>query len=168
MRSRLFCGPDTGLSRLLVEDCLPTIPHYRDVLTKGGRHASNLLGVFAIFASDRPGRLLRASPTSCVRTGTRSSRRADISDRLSISAHWVSRVGIALGGPIEPILDGFDRHVRRRQGRCPPVVHSVTRFGCKFSAALASSCVTSRMPVSFPIVTNRIVSFPPLFVSFCQ
>jgi hypothetical protein len=27
-------------------------------------------------------------------------------------AHWASGVGIVLDGPIEAILDGFDRHVR--------------------------------------------------------
>jgi integrase/recombinase XerD len=44
-------------------------------------------------------------------------------------AHWASRVGIALDGPIEPILDGFDRHLQRRR-QCPG--HGCRPFGHTF------------------------------------
>jgi integrase/recombinase XerD len=44
-------------------------------------------------------------------------------------AHWASRVGIALDGPIEPILDRFDRHLQRRP-RCPG--HACRPFGHTF------------------------------------
>jgi integrase/recombinase XerD len=43
-------------------------------------------------------------------------------------AHWASRVGIALDGPIEPILDRFDRHLQRRRQchghACRPFGHT--------------------------------------------
>jgi site-specific recombinase XerD len=43
--------------------------------------------------------------------------------------HWASRVGIALDGPIEPILDRFDRHLQRRR-QCPG--HACRPFGHTF------------------------------------
>jgi hypothetical protein len=50
-------------------------------------------------------------------------------------AHWASRVGIALDGPIEPILDGFDRHVRRRR---PCSAHAGRPFGHTFRKDILS------------------------------
>ena len=85
-------------------------------------------------------------------------------------AHWASRVGIALDGPIEAILDGFDRHIRRRR-QCPG--HACRPFGHTFRVPilcgarlflnhLADADLVSRHP------DNRVVTYPPLFVSFCR
>lgn len=85
-------------------------------------------------------------------------------------AHWASRVGIALDGPIEPILDGFDRHLRRRR-QCPG--HGCRPFGHTFrvqillSARLFLNHLAGGDLVSYQPDT-RVVPFPPLFVSFCR
>lgn len=85
-------------------------------------------------------------------------------------AHWASRVGIALDGPIEPILDGFDRHVRRRR-QCP--AHAGRPFGHTFRVQiLCGARLFLRHLADANLVShhrdNRVSSFPPLFVSFCR
>lgn len=37
--------------------------------------------------------------------------------------HWAARVGVSIGGAIEPTLEQFDRHLRR-PGRCRPFGHT--------------------------------------------
>lgn len=83
-------------------------------------------------------------------------------------AHWASRVGVALDGPIAPILDGFDRHVRRRpqcRGHaCHPFGHTCrVQILCGarlFLQHLADAELASHHS------DNLVVSFPPLFASF--
>lgn len=84
--------------------------------------------------------------------------------------HWASRVGIALDGPIEPILDGFDRHVRRRR-QCS--AHAGRPFGHTFRVDILSGArLFLRHLADASLVShhrdNRVASFPPLFVSFCR
>lgn len=85
-------------------------------------------------------------------------------------AHWASRAGIALDGPIESILDGFDRHVRRRR-QCP--AHAGRPFGHTFRVQILSGArLFLRHLADANLVShhrdNRVSSFPPLFVSFCR
>jgi hypothetical protein len=85
-------------------------------------------------------------------------------------AHWVSRVGIALDGPIEPILDGFARHVRRRR-QCS--AHAGRPFGHTFRKEILSGARLFLRHLADANVASRhrddrVVSFPPLFVSFCR
>ena len=85
-------------------------------------------------------------------------------------AHWASRVGVALDGPIEAILDGFDRHLRRRRP-CPaaagrPFGHTF-RVDILGGARLFLHHLADAGLVS-PYGDDRTVSWPPLFVSFCQ
>ena len=85
-------------------------------------------------------------------------------------AHWASRVGIALDGPIEPILDGCDRHVRRRR-QCR--AHAGRPFGhtCRVQI-LSGARLFLRHLADASLVShyrdNRIASVPPLFASFCR
>jgi integrase/recombinase XerD len=85
-------------------------------------------------------------------------------------AHWASRAGMPLDGPIEPILDRFDRHVRRRRP-CP--ARAGRSFGHTFRVHILSGArlflrhLADANPVSHHR-DNRVVSFPPLFVSFCR
>lgn len=84
--------------------------------------------------------------------------------------HWASRVGIALDGPIEPILDGFDRHVRRRR-QCS--AHAGRPFGHTFRVDILSGArLFLRHLADANLVShhpdNRVASGPPLFVSFCR
>jgi integrase/recombinase XerD len=77
---------------------------------------------------------------------------------------------VALDGPIEPILDGFDRHVRRRpqcRGHaCRPFGHTFrVQILCGarlFLKHLADAELASHHS------DNLVVSFPPLFASFCR
>lgn len=85
-------------------------------------------------------------------------------------AHWASRVYVALDGPIEPILDGFDRHLRRRR-QCPG--HAGRPFGHTFRVQiLCGARLFLNHLADANLVShhrdNRVVSFPPLFVSFCR
>jgi integrase/recombinase XerD len=85
-------------------------------------------------------------------------------------AHWASRVGMALDGPIEPILDGFDRHVRRRR---PCAAHAGRPFGHTLRVQILSGArLFLRHLADANLVShhrdNRVRSFPPLFVSFCR
>lgn len=85
-------------------------------------------------------------------------------------AHWASRIGMSLDGPIEPILDGFDRHVRRRR-QCR--AHAGRSFGHTFRVQILSGArLFLRHLADANLVShhddNRIGSFPPLFVSFCR
>ena len=85
-------------------------------------------------------------------------------------AQWASRVGIALDGPIEPILDGFDRHLQR-QRQCP--AHGCRPFGHTFRVQILSSARLflnhlADGDLAFRHPDNRVVPFPPLFVGFCR
>ena len=85
-------------------------------------------------------------------------------------AHWASRVGMALDGPIKPILDGFDRHLRRRRQcrgyGCRPFGHTfrvqILSSARLFLNHLADGSHGSCHPDS------PAVPLPPLFVSFCR
>jgi integrase/recombinase XerD len=84
--------------------------------------------------------------------------------------HWAGRVGVALDGPIKPILDGFDRHLQRRR-QCPgyacrPFGHTF-RVQILLSARLFLNHLADAELVSHH-PDNRVVPFPPLFVSFCR
>lgn len=84
--------------------------------------------------------------------------------------HWASRVGVALDGPIEAILDGFDRHVRRRR-QCP--APAGRPFGHTFRVQILSGARLFLHHLEDAGLVphhrdNRIVSLPPLLVSFCE
>jgi integrase/recombinase XerD len=85
-------------------------------------------------------------------------------------AHWASRVGIALDGPIEGILDSFDRHVRRRR-QCR--AHAGRPFGHTFRVQiLGGARLFLRHLADAGLAAhprdNRSASLPPMFVGFCQ
>jgi integrase/recombinase XerD len=83
--------------------------------------------------------------------------------------HWASRVGIALDGPIESILDGFDRHLqRRRQCRgygCRPFGHTF-RVQILSSARVFLNHLADGGHDVCP--SHPAVALPPLFVSFSR
>lgn len=83
-------------------------------------------------------------------------------------AHWASRLGIAIDGPIEPILDGFERHLRRRR-QCPG--HGCRPFGHTFRRQiLLSARVFLNHLAGGDLVShhpgNRVGACSPLLVSF--
>jgi integrase/recombinase XerD len=85
-------------------------------------------------------------------------------------AYWASRIGVGLDGPIEAILDGFDRHLRgRRQCTAPagrPFGHTF-RVQILGGARLFLHHLSDAGLVSAQR-DDRIMSGPPLFVQFCQ
>lgn len=84
-------------------------------------------------------------------------------------AHWASRVGVALDGPIAAILDGFDRHLRRRR-QCP--APAGRPFGHTFRVQiLGGARLFLHHLADAGLVSphdDRIASWPSLFVSFCH
>jgi site-specific recombinase XerD len=85
-------------------------------------------------------------------------------------AHWASRVGIALDAPAEAILEGFDRHLRRRR-EC--AADAGRAFGHTFRVDILSGArLFLRHLADASLVShhpdNRVASFPPLFVGFCR
>jgi site-specific recombinase XerD len=85
-------------------------------------------------------------------------------------AHWASRVSVALDGPIEPILDGFDRHVRRHR-QCRG--HAGRPFGHTFRVPILCGARLFLNHLSETDLVSHhsdhgVVSSPPLFVSFCR
>src|SRR5687767_3074048 len=84
--------------------------------------------------------------------------------------YWASRIDMALDGPIEAILDRFDRHVRRGR-QC--AAHAGRPFGHTFRVQiLGGARLFLRHLADANLVShhgdNRVVSLPPLFVSFCR
>ena len=85
-------------------------------------------------------------------------------------AHWASRVGVALSGPIAAILDGFDRHLRGRRQCAAPAGRA---FGHTFRVPiLGGARLFLHHLANAGLVSarrdDRLVSGPPLFVQFCQ
>jgi len=85
--------------------------------------------------------------------------------------HWASRGGVALDGPVEAILAGFDCHLRRRR-QCPAPVGRP--FGHTFRVPILGGArlflrhLADAGLVASPHRDARMVSWPPLFLSFCQ
>jgi site-specific recombinase XerD len=122
---------------------------------------------------------LRVGPAGSLVTSFADKLRQDGYAELTARRHlrsaehltqWASRVGMALDGPIEPILDSFDRHVRRRR-QCP--AQAGRPFGHTFRVQILSGArLFLHHLADANLVShhrdNQVVSLPPLFVSFCR